>query len=259
MAAVGLRGNLKRLYEGSSRRAVRFRYALILFDFSSILFFLVTTPMHATPLLRAINLAIALLILLDFAARLWIADNRAAMLRKIYSLADLIVVAVILLDPFLSHHFAFLRILRGLRLIHSYHLLRDLRRDSRFFRRNEDAVIAGINLFVFLFLTASAVYTLFFDHDRGVDSYIDALYFTVTTLTTTGYGDIVPHTPTGKLFSVFIMVIGVALFVQLARALFQPQKVTHKCQECGLLRHDIDAVHCKHCGTRLKIETKGVE
>ena len=87
----------------------------------------------------------------------------------------------------------------------------------------------------------------------------DALYFTVATLTTTGFGDITMSGPAGKLFSVFVMVVGVALFVQLARAIFQPQKVRYKCKECGLLRHDLDAVHCKHCGTRLKIETPGIE
>ena len=86
---------------------------------------------------------------------------------------------------------------------------------------------------------------------------IDALYFTVATLTTTGYGDITMTTPGGKLLSVFIMVVGVALFVQLARAIFQPLKVQHKCSECGLTRHEPEATHCKHCGEPLRIETEG--
>lgn len=55
----------------------------------------------------------------------------------------------------------------------------------------------------------------------------------------------------------FIMVVGVALFVQLARAIFQPSKIKHKCSECGLNRHETDAIHCKHCGEPLKIETEG--
>lgn len=253
------KSRVKGLYQGRDRGAVRFRYALILFDFLTILYFIVTTPLPGTPLLHSVNFAIAVLILLDFSARLWIAPDRWKALRQIYTLADAVVIVVLFLDPFLSHHFAFLRILRGLRLIHSYHLLGDLRRHSRVFRRHEDAFIAATNLFVFVFLTASAVYALFFKVEEGVGAYIDALYFTVATLTTTGYGDITPVTPVQKTFSVFIMVIGFALFVQLARALFQPQKVRYKCPECGLLRHDIDAVHCKHCGTGLKIETAGVE
>ena len=202
---------------------------------------------------------IAILILLDFSARFWIAEDRWRVLRQIYTLADIVVVVVLFLDPFLSHNFAFLRILRGLRLIHSYQLLGDLRRDSLFFRKHEDAVIAAVNLFVFIFLTTSAAYSMFFDHRPGVESYVDALYFTVATLTTTGFGDITLASTGGKLFSVFVMVVGVSLFVQLARALFTPSKVRYTCPVCGLNRHDIDAVHCKHCGTVLHIETPGVD
>jgi len=204
-------------------------------------------------------LGLGLLILADFSARLWIAPDRAWMLRRIYTLADLVVIVSLIFEPFFAGSFGFLRILRGLRLIHSYHLLWDLRRDSRFFRRHEDAVIASINLFVFVFLTASTMHALFFRPTGEPYSYIDALYFTVATLTTTGFGDITLGSPAGKLFSVFVMVVGVTLFVQLARAILQPPKVRYTCPGCGLTRHDVDAVHCKHCGEGLKIRTAGVE
>jgi voltage-gated potassium channel len=259
MAENGLRKQLALLYEGRSRAAMRFRYGLIAFDVLTIAFFIATTPLPGTPLLHGINYAIGVVIVLDFAARLWISDDRRRMLRQVHTMADAVVILVLFLDPLLSHHYGFLRILRGLRLIHSYHLLRDLRRESRFFRRHEDAVIAATHLFVFVFMTASVIYALFFTNVSGFAAYIDALYFTVATLTTTGYGDITPTTPVQKIVAVFIMVVGFALFVQLARALFQPNKVRYKCPECGLLRHDIDAVHCKHCGTRLKIPTAGVD
>lgn len=247
------------LYTGAELRSVRFRYALILFDALTILFFILATPFRGMVLFHEVSYAIGILILLDFLARFWIAGDRREMLLRVYTLADLVVIVVLFLDPFLPHNFAFLRILRGLRLIHSYQLLGDLRRDSLFFRKHEDAVIAAINLFVFIFLTASAAYAMFFDDQPGVGSYVDALYFTVATLTTTGFGDITLASTGGKLFSVFVMVVGVALFVQLARTLFQPSKVRYTCPVCGLNRHDIDAVHCKHCGEVLHIETSGVE
>ncbi|MBK0327421.1 potassium channel family protein [Rhodobacteraceae bacterium F11138] len=257
----GLKQSLTRLYLGASRRSELFRYGLILFDTATILYFIVTTPMRQTPQMEFAGTVIGMLILMDFAARFWIAPNRKAMLRQIYTIADAIVIASLLLAPLLHEDVAFLRILRGLRLIHSYHLLHDLRRVSPFFRRYEDAVIAAVNLLVFVLLTTTAVYTLFFETYPGVQpglsGYVDALYFTVSTLTTTGYGDITPVTTGGKLFSVFVMVVGVALFVRLAQAVIQPSKVRYKCPTCGLLKHDPDAVHCKHCGEALNIETEG--
>jgi voltage-gated potassium channel len=120
-------------------------------------------------------------------------------------------------------------------------------------------MIALINLFVFVFFTASFVFAVFAHETAGVAGYIDALYFTVSTLTTTGYGDITPTTASGKLFSVVIMVVGVSLFVQLVRAIFQPAKVEQECERCGLLRHDPDAVHCKHCGDVVHIKTPGFD
>ncbi|WIY24259.1 potassium channel family protein [Parasedimentitalea psychrophila] len=246
------------LYAGSGSTSVKFRYVLIMFDAVTIVFFVGTAHMEQGRFLSTTSFLVGVVILMDFSARLWIAKDRRALLKQIYTLADLVVVLSLLLDPLLSGNLAFLRILRGLRLIHSYHLLRDLRRDSPFFRTHEDAVIAAINLLVFVFVTATSVRVFFIDVDSSDTPYIDALYFTIATLTTTGFGDITLITPAGKLFSVFIMVVGVALFVRLAQAIFSPQKVRHRCKACGLYRHDPDAVHCKHCGEVVNIETGGV-
>ena len=256
--SVSLKHRLTELYTGSGRAARRFRFGLIIFDFVTILLFVALAPMPSSATIDHIGLVIGLVILFDFSARMWIAEDRWAVLRKIYTLADIVVILSLLAAPFITANVAFLRILRGLRIIHSYHLLRDLRRFSPFFMRHEDALIAAVNLFVFVFFTTSVVYAMFVTPARGVEGYIDALYFTVSTLTTTGYGDITPTTQGAKLFSVFIMVIGVALFVQLARAIILPNKVTHECQQCGLLKHERDAVHCKHCGAVIHIRTEGL-
>ncbi len=251
-----MKKTVKALYIGRGPISVWFRYFLILFDAISIVFFVATADIPHGPGLTAASFGVGFIILLDFVARLWIAKDRWKLLRKIYTLADIVVIVSIILDPFLTGNLAFLRILRALRLIHSYQLLRDLRRDSPFFRTHEDAVIAAVNLLVFVFATSTAV-LVFFVPNTSQTPYIDALYFTMATLTTTGFGDITLQTPAGKLFSVFIMVVGVALFVRLAQAIFMPQKVRHKCPSCGLYRHDPDAVHCKHCGGTLRIETGG--
>jgi len=251
------RRTVRLLYTGQSQRARRFRYGLITFDAITIVYFIATAAFPPTAVILALNTLLGVLILLDLAARFWISENLRREITRIYTLADLVVIASLFLAPLLDENLAFLRVLRGLRLIHAYHLLRDLRRESLFFRRHEDAILAAVNLFVFIFVTTSLVFVLAFDDQAGAAGYIDALYFTVATLTTTGFGDITMTTPAGKLLSVFIMVVGVALFVQLARAIFQPSKIKYKCPECGLNRHEPDAIHCKHCGETLKIETEG--
>ncbi|WP_246022317.1 potassium channel family protein [Pararhodobacter zhoushanensis] len=257
MSEHPLHRELRLLYNGRSERAKRFRYALIVFDVASILYFIVAAALPYTTPLTVTNAVLGVIIFADFLARLWVAPDRLQMLRRIYTIADIIVLVSLFVAPFVPDDITFLRILRGLRLLHSYHLVHDLRRDSDLFRRHEDTFLAGMNLFVFIFVTSSLAFALFFEAHTGVTAYIDALYFTVATLTTTGFGDITLDSPGGKLFSVLVMVVGVALFVQFARALFQPKKVKYTCQECGLNRHDPDAVHCKHCGAPVKIPTHG--
>jgi len=251
------RRTVRLLYTGSSERARQFRYGLIAFDAISIVYFVIIAALPEDPVYTAINFVLGIAIVVDLAARLWISDKVRTELRRVHTIADMVVVASIFLAPFFAENLGFVRILRGLRLIRAYHLLRDLRQESRFFRRHEDAILAAVNLLVFIFFTTSCVFVLAFEGHAGVSGYIDALYFTVATLTTTGFGDITMTTPGGKLLSVVIMVVGVSLFLQLLRAIFQPSKVKYTCPECGLNRHEPDAVHCKHCGTTIKIETEG--
>lgn len=259
MAAARLKQTLNHLYTGSSQRATNFRYGLIAFDLMTIAFFIVTAPDFPTPFILTVDFIIGLIILADFLARLWIASDKSRMLRQLYTLADILVILTLLLAPFISTNFAFLRVLRALRLLHSYHVLRDLRRETVFFRRNEEVIVAGVNLGVFVFVATALVFTLQYGRNPDIDSYVDALYFTVTTLTTTGFGDITMSGSGGRLLAVAIMLVGVALFFRLAQAIVRPAKVRYTCPDCGLNRHDPDAVHCKHCGKTIKIETEGAD
>ena len=80
--------------------------------------------------------------------------------------------------------------LRTLRLLHTYQLLYRLRQDFSYFRRHEDVILATVNLVVFLFVMTGLIYATQHGANPQIVNYADALYFTVTTLTTTGFGDI---------------------------------------------------------------------
>jgi voltage-gated potassium channel len=197
------------------------------------------------------------IILLDLVARLWIARRPLRQFVHPLNIADIIVI-VSLLAPVAGENFAFLRVLRVLRVLRSYRTLARVRRDVPFFRQNQDVVFSVLNLAVFLLIMTALVFETQVGHNDEIRNYSDALYFTVTTLTTTGFGDITLQGTHGRLLAVLIMIFGVSLFIRLAQTLFRPQKVHHRCPECGLSRHDADAVHCKHCGETLNIATEGL-
>lgn len=257
MATVGLREKIQRLYFGDDRRARAFRYGLICFDVATIVLFLVAPFGGHQPWMIGLDLVIGILLSAEFGARLWAQRRPLRHLFSLTSAADLIVILSLLLPVFLEN-LAFLRIARALRLLRSYHLLRDLRRDSEWFRQHEDIIQRTVNLGVFIFIVTSVVYVTQHNINPQIANYVDALYFTITTLTTTGFGDITLKSPGGRLLAVIIMVVGVGLFLRLLQAIFRPNKVRFECPSCALLVHDIDAVHCKHCGIVLQIPNEGI-
>jgi voltage-gated potassium channel len=252
----GLRARLRELYHGWSPRAVRYRYGLLVFDLVTIGFVITSSFFPGSPVVEALDVVFGLLILADFAARLLASRSPLGEIVHPMGIADLIVI-VSFLAPLAGENFGFLRIVRALRLFRSYQLLSRLRRDFPFFRRNEDAVLSIVNLLVFILIMTAIVYETQASRNPAISNYADALYFTVTTLTTTGFGDVTLEGTGGRLLAVLIMIFGVSLFFRLAQTLFRPQKVHFECPECGLSRHDLDAVHCKHCGVVINIPDEG--
>lgn len=70
-------------------------------------------------------------------------------------------------------------------------------------------------LFLFLLMilawSSSGIYLLEVDSNPSIDSYGDALWWSVVTTTTVGYGDIWPVTQGGRMIAVFLMVTGIGM------------------------------------------------
>lgn len=251
-----MRKAVRDLYEGTSQRAHRFRYALLAFDLATISFVIGTSFIPRSPWLEGVDVLIGLFILADLAARLVSSPRPMRFLVYPTTLTDIVAVGSFL-APLSGEAAGFLRVLRTLRLLHAYPMLSRLRRDLPFFRRNEEVLLALTNLVVFLFVMTGIVYASEHSRNPEIRNYADALYFTVTALTTTGFGDITLEGTRGRTISIVIMIFGVTLFLRLAQTLFRPNKVRHPCPDCGLQLHDWDAVHCKHCGRVVNIRSEG--
>ncbi|MTI42076.1 voltage-gated potassium channel [Roseibium hamelinense] len=251
-----LRVNLRQLYFGSSAGSRLWRYALLIFDIVTIGYFIVSAMIDPNRIHHELDYTIAAILTFDYIARLIAAPRPWRYMGSFTSIADIIVI-VSLIAPAFFENFGFLRVVRMLRLMRSYHLLKELRDTSKWFRRNEEVFQSAVNLVVFIFVVTALVFVVEHDRNENINNYLDALYFTVTTLTTTGFGDITMTDSAGRLMTVAIMIFGVGLFLRLVQTIFRPAKVQFPCPDCGLARHDPDAVHCKHCGRVLNIPTDG--
>nr|WP_294948279.1 ion transporter [uncultured Mucilaginibacter sp.] len=96
--------------------------------------------------------------------------------------------------------------------------------------------------------------------ENGFSNIPESIYWAIVTITTVGYGDISPVTPTGKFVASVVMLIGYAIIAvptgilthDLAMAAKKEKKeLPEACPNCGREGHDGDATFCKFCGAAL--------
>lgn len=249
-----LRAGLRRIERGEGRKALLLQFIFTIVDIAILAFFVLGPYFRSAPTYLVIDYAIAVWIGGEIIARAIAAPSLRSWIVRPMTWIDFIILAT-LLFPNALFNFAFLRVMRLWAIGRSPLLKEVMRRMGCSYAL--DVVRAVINFLVFLFLVTGFVYTSFFYNREGGEGFVDALYFTVATVTTTGFGDITLPGTLGKLTSVVTMIVGISLFVRLAQAVVRPNKVTFPCHRCGLQRHDADAVHCKACGEILNIPDEG--
>ena len=83
-----------------------------------------------------------------------------------------------------------------------------------------------------LLITGTVFYMLIEDW-----SMVDSFYFSVTTLTTVGFGQPAPTTDVGKIFTAFFVISGVGMFLAVINAIgLQAVKITNEETPIGKLR-----------------------
>ena len=240
------------LYFSASPAGVRFQGFMLVLDVILIAFFILSPFHEQVTLLLIIDFCIAAVLALDLAARGWSHGNLRRWIRGPLVWADFAVLLSLVI-PVYAANLGFLRVLRAYSLIHGETFWRVIGGGRWRNTQLAESTKAVANLFVFIFVMSSLVHAGFAARVPTVRSFMDSLYFTVTTLTTTGYGDIVLPGPGGRLLSIVIMIGGVSLFFRLVQVTIRTPKVRFDCESCGLQRHDADAVHCKACGALLRI------
>ena len=179
------RARVRFLYEAHSG----FRFAMAGFDLATVLFVFITTVLPPHGWLLWVDYALGAILLADFCARFWIARHPRRFLLSVWTLIDLVVI-LSMLAPMLISNYAFLRIVRALRVLRSYAVLRTLRQGNSWFAERGEVMLAVVNLVVFVFVVSAFVYVTQVGLNDKITTYIDALYFTVTVAATVGFGDI---------------------------------------------------------------------
>lgn len=251
-----LRSKVRALYYGHTQAAVRFQGVLLVLDLAIIGFFVASQVLMEQRWFWIADEAIAVFLALDLGARLFALGSVRRWLKFPVTWVDFVVLATMLFPTVLSN-WGFLRILRLWTLVQSERLWNVLARGRWDDTYVEELSKSIVTMVVFVFMAAGLTQVLFVGDHPKLNNFVDAMYFVVTSLTTTGYGDITIDTVGGRLFSIALMIAGISLFFSIAQKAFAPPQKVVTCEPCGLTRHDPDATHCKHCGAPLSAPLRG--
>ena len=202
-----------------------------------------------------------ILFTIEYILRLYSTEHSVKYSTSFFGIVDLLAILPTYLSIFFPGAQSLL-VIRGLRLLRVFRVFKLSRYLGEANILTEAIIQSKTRIIVFLstitvlsFITGAGMY-LVEGPDNGFTSIPQSVYWAITTLTSTGYGDTVPITPLGKMLAIFIMIMGYSLIIVPTGIIStEMMKIgdisTQACKNCSKEGHDFNAKFCKHCGFEL--------
>lgn len=197
---------------------------------------------------------------IEYFLRLWISPKPKNYVFSFWGVVDLLAILPTYLIFFLPN-IHFLVAIRSLRLLRVFRVIKLVRfiKEANTLKKAISTSIYKTSTFLFIILTVVIIMgTIMYvveGAENGFTSIPQSIYWAIITITTVGYGDIVPITALGKFISAVVMILGYSIIavptaiftVEVARA-SNEQKACDKCEH----KNNITAKYCNNCGNNLR-------
>ncbi|MDQ7086297.1 MAG: NAD-binding protein [Sulfurovum sp.] len=194
-------------------------FMIFLIVFSTSLVILNKTEEIPSWLVKVDLYAVTMIFSLEYLLRLWVAHDMHTMVLQYHQKPQSLYWRLFKTKlhymfslPALIDFIAIFPNFRIMRLLKLYHYMSGT--SSLFdalLKKRFEFIFLGYMLFGITFTFGSIFYLLEFGINKNLDSYLDALYWALVTISTVGYGDIAPVTSMGQLISMFGIVFGIAM------------------------------------------------
>ncbi len=150
--------------------------------------------------------------LTEYLLRIAFVGNRIKFIFSFYGMIDLLALIPMFLgsDTRSLRAFRFLRVFRIFKLFRYSNTIDRLK--ATMITAKEELIVFTFATFILLYITSFGIY--FFEHQAQPENFASvfhAMWWSVATLTTVGYGDIYPITTGGKIFTFAILMIGLGI------------------------------------------------
>ncbi|MCG9684191.1 ion transporter [Vibrio sp. Isolate23] len=268
MSKESLKNQLYVIIFGTHTRAGKaFDIALIIAIISSLIVLVLESvpTIHAkwATELRYLEYTFTGLFTLEYLLRLYCSPKPVAYAKSFYGVIDLLAILPTYLTLFFPSA-SFMGVIRAIRVLRIFRVLKLVRylQESNILLRS--LLMARRKIFVFfssvaiLVIIFGALIYVIEGPKNGFTSIPLSIYWAIVTITTVGYGDLVPQTILGKAIASITMLMGysiIAVPTGIITAELHQEMNAHKslvrCPNCSRSGHDSDAIHCKHCGSKL--------
>ena len=210
----------------------------------------------------AIEALVTIIFTLEYATRVFVSKNRKDYIFSFYGIVDFLSIVPFFAMIFFSgvQALATIRILRLFRLLRLFKLFEVLHESQHLLHAlRASAPKIGIFILSVLFVSVifgSALSIVERDTD-GFENIPRAIYFSIITITTVGYGDIVTQTPLGMILTSLLILVGYGIIavptgVVTIELINQHRKSKLKvCSNCNF-GNDKTHIYCCQCGSSLK-------
>ncbi|MEL0610215.1 MULTISPECIES: ion transporter [Vibrio] len=220
--------------------------------------------------LRYIEYSFTALFTLEYLLRLYCSPKPKSYATSFYGVVDLLAI----LPTYLAIIFpgaSFMGVVRLLRVMRIFRILKLVRylQDSNILLRS--LLMARRKILIFfstvgiLVVIFGALIFVIEGPENGFTSIPHSIYWAIVTITTVGYGDMIPQTALGKAIASLTMLLGYSILAVptgIITAELSNEMNSHKelvkCPNCNRAGHDSDAMYCKHCASELADPDKRV-
>lgn len=255
------------IFEADTKEGKAFDVVLLLIILASIVLVMLESVPRINKeygdMLHIAEWIITIFFSIEYILRVWVVRKPWTYILSFYGIIDLLSVLPTYLSLVLAGSHS-LMIIRAIRLLRVFRILKLSRFTAAGQNLGKALWASREKIFVFLFFIVNLVIivgTLMYlieGPEHGFRSIPQSIYWAIVTMTTVGYGDISPETPTGQFLASIVMIVGYAVIAvptgivtsEIIKGT-QTTANTQVCPNCLYDRHDNDARYCKKCGTPL--------